>query len=245
MEQEASPSPPPRQKLSIYPAPDPEILLLDTPSALEAHIGTARRTLTTQYRTAHAEVQSLVSRWIGVENRVENRIKALLPPDERVLPGALYVAIAFLTGSILARRRSFPVRAVFPPVLAGTAAVYYLPKLSANVRAYASDLEDEYTPELARIHETGKAHTAMGWARAVDGTREVREKGKQGVLAAIEQVQGLTGLRIREALGVAKSMEEKAVGIVEEKIEEIEHKAEKRLEELERQVEAAAKERTV
>ncbi|KAJ7513067.1 hypothetical protein B0H11DRAFT_2268043 [Mycena galericulata] len=60
-----------RQKLSIYAAPSEDTILFDAPSALEIHIGTARRAVTGRYTNAHAQVQGLVSRWIGLENRVE------------------------------------------------------------------------------------------------------------------------------------------------------------------------------
>lgn len=57
---------------SIYPSPEPDILLLDTPSDLEKHIGTARRYVTDVYTDAHAQVQGVVSKWIGVEHAVES-----------------------------------------------------------------------------------------------------------------------------------------------------------------------------
>ena len=59
-------------QLSIYPSPQPEIILLDTPSELEKHIGNVRRTVTGVYTDAHARVQGVVSRWIGVEHAVES-----------------------------------------------------------------------------------------------------------------------------------------------------------------------------
>ncbi|KAJ7118056.1 apolipo protein O-domain-containing protein [Mycena epipterygia] len=238
-------APPQRPKLSIYADPPKEIVLLDTPSALEGHIGTVRRTVTGQYREAHTQVQGLVSRWIGVENRVEHRIKSLLPPDERLVPGALYVAIAFLSGAILARNRSLPIRALLPPVLAVGAAAHFLPKTSANVRAYTGELEERYVPEVARVHEVGKAHTAMTWERVRAGTEDARAAVSGGVLGAVARVQGATGLKIREALGVARSMEQKAEQVVEDavhKAEDVVHKVEVQAE---KKADDAAKERVV
>ncbi|KAJ7840680.1 hypothetical protein B0H14DRAFT_3457889 [Mycena olivaceomarginata] len=49
-----------RQSLHL-PAASTDILLLDTPSALETHIGTTRRALTEMSRDAHAHVQGVVS----------------------------------------------------------------------------------------------------------------------------------------------------------------------------------------
>ncbi|KAJ7176225.1 apolipo protein O-domain-containing protein [Mycena crocata] len=216
-------SPPTRQKLSIYAAPPAEIILLDTPSALEEHIGTVRRAVTGRYREAHAHVQGLVSNWIGVEHRVENRIKLLLPPDERLVPGVLYAAIAFLSGAIVARHRALPVRALLPPILGATAFVHFLPKTSANIREYASALEDTHFPEVSRIHETGKAHTGMTWARIVDGMEKGREAVSGGVMAAVEKLQAATGLKIMEAVGVVRSAEAKAERVIGETVAQAEN----------------------
>ncbi|KAJ6498234.1 apolipo protein O-domain-containing protein [Mycena vulgaris] len=241
-----------RQKLSIYAEPPAEILLLDTPSALEAHIGTVRRAATGRYQEAHAQVQGLVSRWIGVENRVEHRIKSLLPPDERLVPGALYAAIAFLSGAILARHRALPIRAVLPPLLGVAAATHFLPKTSANVRAYLGALEDHYVPEAARVHEVGKAHTQMTWDRVSAGVEDMRERAKGGVLEAVARVQGATGLKVREALGIARGVEAKAESAIGETAAQAEKaiaatvaKVEGAVEGAEKKAEEAAKERLV
>ncbi|KAJ7751553.1 apolipo protein O-domain-containing protein [Mycena maculata] len=231
----------PRQKLSIYDSPSRDIILLDTPSALETQIGTVRRAVTGQYREAHAQVQGLVSRWIGVENKVERRIKSLLLPDERLVPGVLYAAIAFLSGAILARPRALPVRALLPPILGAATFTHFLPKTSSNIRAYVGALEDEYLPDVAATHEIGKAHASMAWARIREGTQQAREKAQGGVMAAVEKVQGATGLKIREALGIARSVEEKAEKVIEEKVKDVEGIAEK----VEQKAEEAAKERMV
>ncbi len=59
-------------QLPIYPTPEPELILVETPSELEKQIGVARRALTDTYLDAHARVQGVVSRWIGVEQAVES-----------------------------------------------------------------------------------------------------------------------------------------------------------------------------
>ncbi|KAJ7200909.1 apolipo protein O-domain-containing protein, partial [Mycena haematopus] len=205
-------------QLSIYAPPETDVLLLDTPSALEEHIGTARGALTGTYRDAHSRVQGVVSQWIGVEHRVESRMKALLPPDERLVPGTLYAAVAFLSGAILARHRSLSLRVLLPPLLGGATFAYFLPKTSSNVRGYVGALEDEHLPALAEKHEIGKAHAAMTWARVRDGTESAREAVRGGVMAAVVRLQGATGLRIGEALGVAQEMEGKAERVIEEKL---------------------------
>ncbi|EEB90332.1 hypothetical protein MPER_11472 [Moniliophthora perniciosa FA553] len=80
-----------REKRPIYPQPDTEILVQEVPSELERQIGIARKSLTATYREAHGHVQGLVSRWIGVEQAVEHRVKSIISPEESLNPGILYV----------------------------------------------------------------------------------------------------------------------------------------------------------
>ena len=63
--------------MSIYPKPEPEIVLQETPSELERQIGVARRAVADVYLGAHQEVQGVVSKWIGVEQAVERAFSAL------------------------------------------------------------------------------------------------------------------------------------------------------------------------
>ena len=58
-------------QLPIYPVPEPEVVLVETPSELEKQISVARSAVTATYDDAHSRIQAVVSRWIGVEQAVE------------------------------------------------------------------------------------------------------------------------------------------------------------------------------
>jgi organizing structure protein 2 len=126
-------------------------------------------------------------------------VKSLIAPDEPLTPGILYVAVATLSGSVLARNRSIVSRALLPAALFALSANHFLPKTTANVRAYASDLEDAYAPGLAHVHETGKAHTAMGVARAQEAIRSGYAAAERGLAVALGRVQDSTGLKVKDA----------------------------------------------
>ncbi|CAK5280017.1 unnamed protein product [Mycena citricolor] len=217
---------PVKQKLSIYPAAEEEILLLNTPSDLELKIGETRRAVAGTLREAHSSVQGLVSQWIGIEGQVEARLKSLHAPNETLTPGALYAATALLAGTILTRHRAFPLRFLTPPIFGAVAFAHFLPQTSANIRAYASDLEDAHMPEVARFHETGKSHAMMGWERLKEGSLKGKDKAGESVLGALEKLQELTGLKVTEALGVVREMEKKAEGVVEEVVGDVLEKKE-------------------
>lgn len=66
------------RQLPIYPASQPDVLLLETPSELEQRIGVARRAVTATYLDARAQVQGVISRWISVEQSVERMSPILI-----------------------------------------------------------------------------------------------------------------------------------------------------------------------
>jgi organizing structure protein 2 len=127
------------------------------------------------------------------------RVKSLVAPDEPLTPGVLYVAVATLSGSVFARNRSIVARAFLPGALLVLSANHFLPKTTANVRAYASELEDTYTPGLAHIHNTGKAHTAMAYYRAQDALKDGYTVAERSLASALGRVQDTTGLKVKDA----------------------------------------------
>ncbi|EIM84620.1 uncharacterized protein STEHIDRAFT_140777 [Stereum hirsutum FP-91666 SS1] len=185
-------------KPSIYPTPDRDVLVIETPTELERQIGIARRAATGTVNEAHARVQGLVDRWIGVEHAVERRVKSIHDPSEPLTPSSLYIAISTLTGSILTRSRSLPLRFLAPPTFFFVSLSYFLPRTSANLNAYLGSLEDRYLPKVAHVHDTGKAHSAMGWEMLKERVGESNEKVKKGLEGVLGQVQDKTGLKVRD-----------------------------------------------
>jgi len=240
-----------KTKLSIYPEPDPEIVLQETPSELERQIGVARRAVTDVYLKAHREVQGVVSKWIGIEQAVERRVKSIIVPEEPLTPGLLYVGVSALTGSILARNRSIFTRFALPPTLLLLSFDHFLPKTYHNLSSYLGSLEDKYIPAVAEKHDIAKAHTAMTWERIRDATKDGRATLSGGVENAVHKAQDTTGLKFNEALGWGKGVSDKALvtakeiveqakeveqhveHVVEEKFAEVTHQAEEQVEKVE------------
>ncbi|KII83788.1 hypothetical protein PLICRDRAFT_702358 [Plicaturopsis crispa FD-325 SS-3] len=200
------------EKPSIYPAPDPIITLVETPSALELHIGTARRAIQATVADATTRVHGVVDRWIGVEHAVESRVKSLIDPTEPLTPGVLYVGIATLTGSILARSRALPLRIALPPTLLVLSLQQFLPKTASNISAYGGELEERFFPTLAQKHAVANAHTAMAVEMAKDRARGSREWLGGAVERGVDKFQDLSGLKVREALGWGQTKLKEAEG---------------------------------
>jgi len=211
--------------------------------------------VTDVYLKAHNEVQGVVSKWIGVEQAVERRVKSILVPEEPLTLGLLYVGVSALTGSILARNRSIFLRFTLPPTLLLLSFDHFLPKTYHNLSSYLGSLEDKYLPAVAEKHDIAKAHTAMTWERIMDATKDGRTTLGGGVENAVHKAQGATGLKFAEALGwgkgvgdkalvaakeiveQAKEVEQKVEHVVEEKLAEVTHQAEEKVEQTEKEIE--------
>ncbi|EAU87335.1 hypothetical protein CC1G_02094 [Coprinopsis cinerea okayama7 len=201
----------PREKLSIYSSPDPQIVLVESPSPLSLQIAVYRRHLQSTYADTHAYVQGWVSKWIEVEQAVENRVKSIISPNEPLTPGLLYVGVSTLTGSIIARNRFILTRLALPPLFLILSAHHFLPETTTNLSNYLGSVEEHYFPTLAQKHEIAKAHSKMGWEMLKEKTQELREKAGNGVVGAVDKVQGATGLKIKETLGLQREEFKKAV----------------------------------
>lgn len=189
----------------------------------------------------------------SVDERVD-RVKSIISPDERLTPGLLYVGVATLSGTILARNRFLPTRLLLPPAFLIVSANHFLPKTSANLTSYFASLEDAYFPAFAQKHEVANAHTKMTWERIKDSTQNGRAWMNKGAEKAVHTVQELTGLKLRETFGWTHTVSQKiegkaqdAVKMVEAKVresadatdrtfEKTEEKVEKKVEEIQRSV---------
>ena len=65
----------PPLQLSIYPEPDPEMVLEEVHSELERNIGIARTHVTYAYDASKTNVHSVVGKWINVEEKVERECR--------------------------------------------------------------------------------------------------------------------------------------------------------------------------
>ncbi|KIM23545.1 hypothetical protein M408DRAFT_332279 [Serendipita vermifera MAFF 305830] len=196
----------PKETLPIYPTESPKPEIVEAPTQLEAAIRQAREKATDTYGIGRAHLQFVVDRWIGVEHSVESRLKSLAPPPdvEPLFPGALWVGIAALSGSILAPKRSPIRRIIYPPAWGFLAALYFLPLTTDNVGKYIVELEDRYIPNVAKKQKEIAARLRASLADGKDKTKELRE----GLSGQVDKL----GVMIRERTGlkVGEKSEENA-----------------------------------
>jgi organizing structure protein 2 len=138
-------------------------------------IGYARMAMYKQAVRGERAVDNALTQTLRLEHSFTSTVRSLAPPresGEKIFPGALYVLVATMAGSIVTRNRNILLRASVPLAVGITAANVVLPITSKNVGDLIFTYEERY-PVLADAHlrtreritqfvETGKAHMGMG-----------------------------------------------------------------------------------
>lgn len=171
-----------------------------------------------------------------------DRVKSLISPDESLTPGLLYVGVATLSGSILARNRFLPTRLLLPPAFLLISANHFLPKTTANLTSYFGSLEETYFPTFSQKHDTANQHTQMAWHQLKDATENGRQWLSRGAGTAIDRVQDATGLKLRETLGWTQAAAQRAEGKLLETVKAVEDKVQEAKKPIDRIVKEQAEE---
>lgn len=141
---------------------------------LAVQIGRARLALYQQAVRSEQAVDNALTATLRLEHSFTSTIRSLGPPKEsgeKIFPGALYVLVASMAGSIITRNRNILLRASVPAVVGIAAANVVLPITTRNVGDLIWTYEERF-PVLADTHlrtkerisrfiETGKAHAGM------------------------------------------------------------------------------------
>ncbi|OAK95086.1 hypothetical protein IQ06DRAFT_285142 [Phaeosphaeriaceae sp. SRC1lsM3a] len=155
---------------------------------LAVQIGYARMALYRQAVRGEKAVDNALTETLRLEHSFTSTVRSLAPSretGERVFPGALYVLVASMAGSIITRNRNILLRASVPLAVGITAANVVLPITSKNVGDLIWTYEEKY-PVLADAHlrtrqsithfiETGKAHAGMGLGMVEDKLHETKD----------------------------------------------------------------------
>jgi MICOS complex subunit MIC26 len=157
---------------SITPKPSPTSPVSEPNSTnptptdrLTKQVKKARLFLYDQSLTAENGVNSLMSWAFKQETSFTNTIASLAPSPEtgeQLLPGAIYVLVATLAGSIVSRNRGIFLRATFPLAVGITAGWMLIPVTMGNI----ADLSWKYeqrVPIISEAHSQISGFTKEAW----------------------------------------------------------------------------------
>lgn len=155
-------------------------------------IGAARLELYKLAVAAEDKVNETMDKAFNLEQSFTNTIASLAPSPqsgERVMPGAIYVLVAAMAGSIISRNRNILLRASTPLALGVGAGWYLLPNSMTNVSELAWTYEKRF-PVVAESHIKLRESITQG----IDFARVHKEVGKRfvedKVTDARESVEG-------------------------------------------------------
>ncbi|KAI0818046.1 apolipo protein O-domain-containing protein [Xylaria sp. FL0064] len=153
------------------PFPEPEdehraVSRRPTPTdRLAEQIGKARLFLYKQAVTAEDGVNAAIDRAFNLERSFTSTIASLAPPresGEELMPGLVYVLVASMTGSIMARNRNILIRASLPLALGIGAGWVVIPVTMGNVADLLWTYEKRF-PAIADTHVRTREGIQRAW----------------------------------------------------------------------------------
>ncbi|KAG7846862.1 hypothetical protein KL941_002655 [Ogataea angusta] len=122
--------------------------VISTNSTLEKYAKQAREYAVQKLDILDAEYRNLHAAYLNEKRNVIEKYHQLVA--EPVLPSGLYILTAMLTGSIMVRTRSLPLRFVTPVAFGLAATKYLMPKTLQNTTSWLSSLSREHIPEVSK-----------------------------------------------------------------------------------------------
>lgn len=128
---------------------------------------------------------------LNKETSVTNTIASLAPgPEtgEQLLPGAIYVLVATMTGSIISRNRGLFLRATFPFAVGVTTGWLLIPVTMSNI----ADLSWEYekkVPLISNTHAQISGFTKEAWRQTKVHAKLAADWADEKAVAGREKVE--------------------------------------------------------
>src|SRR5258708_38157996 len=91
---------------------------------------------------------------------------------------------------------SLPIRILLPPAFLLLASPQFLPKTSANLRAYFASLEDHYVPDIAAQHDAFNKSVTNLLVGACKKCAELTKSGRDGIQIGLQKLEEASGLKL-------------------------------------------------
>ncbi|CAO3663098.1 unnamed protein product [Rhizopus stolonifer] len=133
--------------------PEPQVTIVEAPTKLEEHVYIAQKYANKTLEEGKGHVDGWVQKYQQLENDVTTNINNTIDKGEELNPNLLYVGVAALAGTIIARNRNIVLRFLTSTTLAVGTSYYLLPKTTSNVFQHLERLEKRY-PQLQAAHQS-------------------------------------------------------------------------------------------
>jgi len=192
-----------RQKLSIYDEPEPKVVVIESPTKLEEQVYVVQKYANETVEEGKNYVNSWIHKYEELENDVTSTINNTIDKNEEVFPNILYVGVAALAGTIIARNRNVAIRFLTSATMAAGASYYLLPRTTNNVCHQLEKIESKYPP-IQSAHQTvnqtvndmcQQVDGALSQLRGIvdDNTGKIRQQIQENTEKVKSQVNGVIG----------------------------------------------------
>ncbi|GAA5972664.1 hypothetical protein JCM3765_006609 [Sporobolomyces pararoseus] len=142
-----------RSKLSLYEEQSEPVTLVPEKSILQDEVAQVRAVVQDATRGLRSSTADGRATWLNWERKAEDSVQQVISPQDQLNPGAMYVAVATLAGSIFGRNRNFLVRAALPPAFFLVSLDYFLPHTAKNLWSRFETLEAAHFPQVRQMRE--------------------------------------------------------------------------------------------
>ncbi|KAK9475564.1 apolipo protein O-domain-containing protein [Dipodascopsis tothii] len=175
---------------------DTPIVIKKPPTVIESSVRSARNWLIKEFELMDKHVDAALKEYFNIETKVTSTIASIHPTTEEILPGAIYVLVSALSGTIVFRKHNVLLRSFVAPVIFGGVAFrFLLPETFNNVAQLAWSYE-KMVPEIANAHIKASTFITENIKGAELTTRELRQKVDETVASSRRAVKEHTGLLI-------------------------------------------------
>lgn len=158
---------------------------------LTGQVKRARLLLHDQSLAAENGVNQFMSYILQKETSFTNTIASLAPgreTGEQLLPGAIYVLVATMTGSIISRNRGLFLRAVFPLAVGITAGWMLIPVTMRNIADLSWECEKR-APFISNTHAEISGFTKEAWRQTKVHAKLVNDWADAKAAAGREKIE--------------------------------------------------------
>ncbi|EJS43588.1 YGR235C [Saccharomyces arboricola H-6] len=119
------------------------------PDYLKRYFKEKRLKLSTKWDKVTTRMDDVVGKYYARERSFTSTIACLhTDSKERLIPGVSSVLVAFMTGSVLTRRRTWLLRTSMPLILGSCCFAYVMPSTFKNTMGLVHDLEQHVLPNF-------------------------------------------------------------------------------------------------
>lgn len=166
-----------------------------TSKFLEDNIEKSRKWFASESEEAKKQVNGAFQKYLKAEKDVTSTVANLKSEHEDMLPGSIYVLVAALSGSVMARRHNFLVRATLPLIIGAGAFRYFLPETFQNTRGLVWSWEKK-SPRLAEVHINAEKQADNLVKGAENLWIQSQESLENGVHQTRQFIADTTGLQV-------------------------------------------------